>query len=104
LPGLALLGTIGGGLAGAVRDESHRDAALITCLVTLSGVTPVGIGSAFWGVVAGAVALAIQQVGQKGRGGQGHRACLQDQQTARRPPGLPDIPSVVATATRAGGP
>ncbi|MBB1599878.1 benzoate/H(+) symporter BenE family transporter [Variovorax sp. UMC13] len=65
IAGLALLGTIGGGLAAAVRDESHREAALITFLVTLSGVTIAGIGSAFWGVVAGALALAIQQFGKK---------------------------------------
>jgi len=64
IAGLALLGTIGGGLAAAVRDESHREAALITFLVTLSGVTLAGIGSAFWGVVAGAVALAVQHVGR----------------------------------------
>ena len=65
IAGLALLGTIGGGLAAAVRDESHREAALITFLVTLSGVTLAGIGSAFWGVVAGALALLVQQVGRK---------------------------------------
>jgi benzoate membrane transport protein len=67
IAGLALLGTIGGGLAAAVRDESHREAALITFLVTLSGVTLAGIGSAFWGVVAGAVALAVQQAGRRAR-------------------------------------
>ena len=65
IAGLALLGTIGGGLAAAVRDESHREAALITFLVTLSGVTLAGIGSAFWGVVAGAAALAVQQLGRR---------------------------------------
>ena len=54
--GLALLSTIGSGLASALRDEHHRDAALLTFLVTLSGVSFLGIGSAFWGVVAGAVA------------------------------------------------
>jgi benzoate membrane transport protein len=48
-----------------VRDESHREAALITFLVTLSGVTIAGVGSAFWGVVAGAVALGIQQLGRR---------------------------------------
>jgi len=48
-----------------VRDESHREAALITFLVTLSGVMLVGIGSAFWGVVAGAIALGVQQLGRK---------------------------------------
>ena len=60
----SLLGTIGGGLAAALRDEPHREAALITFLVTLSGVTVAGIGSAFWGVVAGGVALAAQRVGR----------------------------------------
>ena len=59
--GLALLGTIGGGLAVAVKDDTHREAALITFLVTLSGLTLAGIGSAFWGVVAGALALVVQQ-------------------------------------------
>ncbi len=61
IAGLALLGTIGAGLAAAVKDESHREAALITFLVTLSGVVIAGIGSAFWGVVAGALALFVQQ-------------------------------------------
>ena len=59
--GLALLSSIAGGLAVAVKDETHREAALITFLVTLSGVTLAGIGSAFWGVVAGALALAVQR-------------------------------------------
>lgn len=61
IAGLALLGTIGNGLAGAMRDESHREAALITFLVTLSGVVIAGVGSAFWGVVAGSFALFVQQ-------------------------------------------
>ncbi len=64
IAGLALLGTIGAGLAAAVKDESHREAALITFLVTLSGVVVAGVGSAFWGVVAGALALFVQQYGQ----------------------------------------
>lgn len=58
--GLALVGTIAGGLASALHDEHHRDAALLTFIVTLSGLTVAGIGSAFWGVVAGAVALAFR--------------------------------------------
>ena len=59
--GLALLGTIGGGLGSALKDDAHREAALITFLVTLSGVALWGVGSAFWGVVAGALALFVQQ-------------------------------------------
>lgn len=58
--GLALLGTIGAGLAAALKDEHHREAALITFLVTLSGLTLWGVGSAFWGVVAGTLALMVQ--------------------------------------------
>jgi benzoate membrane transport protein len=65
IAGLALLGTIANGLAAALRDEAHREPALITFLVTLSGVTIAGIGSAFWGVVAGAIALFMQQYGQR---------------------------------------
>ena len=61
IAGLALLGTIGNGLAAALRDEPHREAALITFLVTLSGVVVAGVGSAFWGVVAGSIALFVQQ-------------------------------------------
>jgi benzoate membrane transport protein len=65
IAGLALLGTIGSGLQAALKDEPHREAALITFLVTLSGVAIAGIGSAFWGVVAGSVALFVQQYGRK---------------------------------------
>jgi benzoate membrane transport protein len=59
--GLALLGTIATGLAMALKEERHRDAAVMTFLVTLSGVSLAGIGSAFWGVVAGTMALLVQQ-------------------------------------------
>ena len=58
--GLALLGTIAGGLAAALKDEAHRDAAGLTFLVTLSGLTLAGVGSAFWGVIAGSAALMVQ--------------------------------------------
>jgi benzoate membrane transport protein len=60
--GLALLGSIGGGLSAALKEDAHREAALITFLVTLSGLSLWGIGSAFWGVVAGVLALAVARV------------------------------------------
>jgi benzoate membrane transport protein len=47
-------------LASALAVERHRDAAALTFLITLSGVTLGGIGAPFWGVVAGAVALGVQ--------------------------------------------
>lgn len=56
LAGLALLGTIGNSLAGALAHEGEREAALIAFLVTASGVTLLGIGSAFWGLMFGLVA------------------------------------------------
>ncbi|MBP9906941.1 MAG: benzoate/H(+) symporter BenE family transporter [Rhodoferax sp.] len=64
IAGLALLGTIGAALHTALADEFHREAALITFLVTLSGVVLGGVGSAFWGVIAGALALLVQRIGK----------------------------------------
>ena len=61
IAGLALLGGISGGLVAALQQESSREAALLTFLVTLSGVVIAGVGSAFWGVVAGGLALFVQQ-------------------------------------------
>jgi benzoate membrane transport protein len=61
IAGLALLGTIGNALHVALVDEPHREAALITFLVTLSGVVIAGVGAAFWGVLAGALTLFVQQ-------------------------------------------
>jgi benzoate membrane transport protein len=59
IAGLALLGTIGNGLAAALADESQREPAIITFLVTASGLTLFGIGPAFWGLVAGGLALFV---------------------------------------------
>lgn len=55
--GLALVNTIASGLAAATRDDGQREAALITFLVTASGVSLLGVGAAFWGLVAGVAAL-----------------------------------------------
>ena len=59
LAGLALMSTIANGLAGALRDEINREAAIITFLVTASGMSIYGIGSAFWGLVAGVAATVV---------------------------------------------
>lgn len=58
--GLALLGTIANGLAASLQDVRFREAAIVTFLVTLSGVTLLGIGSAFWGLVAGVLTLFVE--------------------------------------------
>ena len=59
IAGLALFGTIAGGLATAMRDDTLREPALITFLITASGVSLAGIGSAFWGLAGGLLAMLI---------------------------------------------
>jgi len=59
LAGLALLGTIGGSLAGAMSDAKTREASLITFLAAAANITLLGIGGAFWGLVIGLVAYAV---------------------------------------------
>lgn len=53
LAGLALLGAISGNLFSALEDANHREASLITFVVTASGMSLYGLSSAFWGVVIG---------------------------------------------------
>lgn len=59
IAGFALLGTIGNSLHTALDDANEREPALITFLVTASGLTLFGVGSAFWGLVAGVAARFI---------------------------------------------
>lgn len=59
IAGLALVGTIGNALHTAVADTERREAALLTFLVSASGLTLWGIGPAFWGLVAGVLAMLV---------------------------------------------
>ncbi|MBS0847437.1 benzoate/H(+) symporter BenE family transporter [Citrobacter sp. JGM124] len=59
LAGLALLGTIAGSLYQALSHVEERDAAIITFLVTASGITLAGVGAAFWGLVAGGASYTL---------------------------------------------
>ena len=59
LAGLALLSTIANSLYTAVTDKSAREAAVITFVITASGLSLFGIGAAFWGLVAGAIATLV---------------------------------------------
>ena len=59
LAGIALLATIGASLAQAMASEREREPALVAFLVTGSGLSIAGVGSAFWGLVAGALTLAV---------------------------------------------
>ncbi|GIE96605.1 benzoate/H(+) symporter BenE family transporter [Paractinoplanes rishiriensis] len=53
IAGIGLLGTIGSSLTSALSDDRWREAAVVTFLATASGLKLLGIGSAFWGLLAG---------------------------------------------------
>ena len=55
MAGLALSGTIQSCLTGAFSDSRHRDSSIFALLVTASGVTLLGLGSAFWGLLFGSL-------------------------------------------------
>ncbi len=59
LAGLALFGAIGGALAGAMSVPNDREAALITFLVTASGMSFMGLSAAFWGLIFGLFAHVL---------------------------------------------
>jgi len=59
LAGLALLGAITSNLMGAIEDEQHREASVITFLATASGMSFLGLGSAFWGILIGLFAYLV---------------------------------------------
>ena len=62
IAGIALFGTLGNSLVAALREEDEREAALVTFLVTASGLSLLGVGAAFWGLVAGVcVRLALRR-------------------------------------------
>ncbi|MGE0151227.1 MAG: benzoate/H(+) symporter BenE family transporter [Reyranellaceae bacterium] len=57
--GLALLGALGAAMLGAVNAVADREAAIVTFVVTASGLSFFGISGAFWGLVAGGLILAL---------------------------------------------
>lgn len=57
--GLALLGALAGAVAAAVAEPDAREAAVVTFVVTASGVSLLGVGGAFWGLVAGWLMLLL---------------------------------------------
>ncbi|WP_280307243.1 benzoate/H(+) symporter BenE family transporter [Nocardia neocaledoniensis] len=56
--GLALLATLAAALTGALSDPGHRMAGLVTFLVAAAGTSFLGIGGAFWALLAG---LAVRR-------------------------------------------
>ena len=60
LTGIALIPALTGAIDNMLVEKSERDAAIVTFLATGSGLTLFGLGAAFWGLVAGFVALAVK--------------------------------------------
>ena len=88
LAGLALFGAIANGLAGAMADEGQREAALITFVVSASGVSLFGLGAAFWGLALGLLAHGVASL-----------------RLPRAPqPAVPANPAVVASAAPSAAP
>lgn len=70
--GFALIPTVANGVTTAVSDPDQREAAMITFLITLSGVSLAGIGAAFWAIIAGALVLLstrLRPLSERHRGG-----------------------------------
>jgi benzoate membrane transport protein len=59
--GLALVGAFSGAVGSAFGDDTKRFPAILTFAVTASGLAMAGIGSAFWGLAAGLLALATDR-------------------------------------------
>jgi benzoate membrane transport protein len=67
IAGLALLGALSGALGSALADEVRRFPAVLTFVVTASGLSMFGIGSAFWGLAAGLLVLGLDAAGRAAR-------------------------------------
>lgn len=59
LAGLALIGAITSNVVAAMEQPEHRESAIVCFLATASGMTFLGLGSAFWGIVIGSLAHAV---------------------------------------------
>lgn len=62
--GLALLGALVTSVVSALENHERRIPAIATFLVTASGVSIIGIGSAFWGLLVGAIIMIVTTVGR----------------------------------------
>jgi hypothetical protein len=104
IAGFALLGTIGSALATALGQETEREPALLTFLVTASGIALAGIGSAFWGLLAGLAALLVLQAGLRHCAGRVRRAAGAAGQRRARTTSTRTAPAEPAPASRSAQP
>lgn len=59
--GLALLSSLGSSLAHALADEEQRLPAILAFVTAASGITILGVGAAFWGLVAGIAMIVLHR-------------------------------------------
>ncbi|KIN16921.1 benzoate/H(+) symporter BenE family transporter [Vreelandella titanicae] len=59
LAGLALIGAISSNISAFAAEKNHLEASVITFIATASGISFLGLGSAFWGVIVGALAYNL---------------------------------------------
>lgn len=59
LAGLALIGAITSNISAFAAEKSHLEASVMTFIATSSGISFLGLGSAFWGVIVGALAYNL---------------------------------------------
>jgi len=67
IAGLALFSPLMGGVTAMMKEPRDIESALVTFLVTASGLTIMGVGSAFWGLVAGLVLFGARHLIQQKR-------------------------------------
>src|SRR5258707_15714143 len=63
--GTALLGSMASAMGGALGADQDRFAAAGTLAVTASGVTLMGVGSAFWGLCFGLLVLGVDRFARR---------------------------------------
>ncbi|MED5500996.1 MAG: benzoate/H(+) symporter BenE family transporter [Pseudomonadota bacterium] len=80
LAGLALIGAISANITHAIEAADHREASIVTFMATASGVSLLGLGSAFWGVVIGGLAYVILHRPWTAAGRRSEQPMIQDRQ------------------------
>ena len=60
--GLALISAFTAAAMNAFKEEAHRPAAAITFLAAASGLSILGVGGAFWGLLAGGAMIAVTRL------------------------------------------
>ena len=58
---MALLNTFAGAIRTAVSDDQTRLAGVVTLVIGAAGITVLGIGGAFWALVAGIIVWSIRK-------------------------------------------